>query len=154
MSGYARATKVPVDRSRFQIEHILTRYGAEQFAYATKKDGAMIGFRVEDRNIRISVPFPDKTSRVFTHSKSGYELAENQVESRIDQEVRRRWRALLLVIQAKLEAVDSGIAEFETEFLPYIVLPGGQTVAEKALPSVARAYNSGKDVPLLPSGGQ
>ncbi len=152
--SYARKTSVPVDRSRFQIEHILSRYGAEQFAYATSRQGAMIGFRVHDRNIKIMVPLPDATSKQFTHSKNGHELAESVVEKRVDQEVRRRWRALLLVIKAKLEAVESGIAEFEVEFLPYIVLPGGQTVAQQALPNVTRAYETKKNIPLLGPGPQ
>lgn len=147
--NYASKTSVPVERSRFQIEHILERYGAEQFAYASSRKGAMIAFRIEDRNIKITVPLPDMTRKEFTHSKNGYELTENQIEGRVSQETRRRWRALLLVIQAKLEAVESGIAQFEEEFMAYIVLPGGATVSETILPKVAKAYASGKDIPLL-----
>ena len=65
------------------------------------------------------------------------------------QEVRRRWRALALSIKAKLETVESGIAEFETEFMPYMVLPNGKTVAENILPEIERAYSTGKMPKLL-----
>jgi hypothetical protein len=34
------------------------------------------------------------------------------------------------VIKTKLEAVESGITEFEAEFYAHTVLPGGQTVYE------------------------
>lgn len=146
---YARKTGVPVDRSRFQIEHVLSRAGAEQFGYMVSRDGAAIGFRYQERNIRIAVPLPDPDSKAFSHNKSGHELQESMSRKRYEQEVRRRWRALLLVIKSKLEAVESGISEFEVEFLPYIVLPGGKTVAQMVLPKVKKAYETGQEVPLL-----
>lgn len=152
MRSFARGTQVPVDRSRFQIEHLLAQAGAERFAYATSATGAAIGFRINGRNIKIMVPMPDLDDRNLTHNKAGYVLTELQVKGRFEQEIRRRWRALLLVIKAKLEAVESGIAEFEVEFMPYIVLPGGATVAEKVLPNVAEAYASKKNIPMLGSG--
>jgi hypothetical protein len=34
----------------------------------------------------------------------------------MEAETRRRWRALALAIEAKLEVVDTGIASFEHEF--------------------------------------
>ena len=60
-----------------------------------------------------------------------------------------RWRALALVIKAKLEAVECGIAEFEAEFLAYTLLPDGSTVYEQAAPMVERAYLDGRMPPLL-----
>jgi hypothetical protein len=60
-----------------------------------------------------------------------------------------RWRALLLIVKAKLEAVDSGIVTFEQEFLPHIVMPGGHTVYEATAPAIERAYVSGQVTPLL-----
>ena len=42
-----------------------------------------------------------------------------------EQVCRQRWRALLLIIRAKLEAVASGITTLENEFLANIVLPDG-----------------------------
>jgi hypothetical protein len=57
---------------------------------------------------------------------------------------RARWRALLLVIKAKLESVESGIATFEEEFMAQIVLPDDQTVGQWVLPEVARIYETGR----------
>ena len=53
-----------------------------------------------------------------------------------EQEVRRRWRALLLVIKAKLEAVESGISTMDSEFLAFVVLPSGMTFGEWAAPQL------------------
>jgi hypothetical protein len=54
------------------------------------------------------------------------------------------------VIKAKLEAVESRIAEFESEFLANIVLPDGQTVGKFMQPQVEKAYKTGKMPLLLP----
>jgi len=60
-----------------------------------------------------------------------------------DAEVRRRWRALVLVVKGKLEAVESEIVTFEEEFLAHLVLPNGQTVGSEVRPMVAQAYETG-----------
>lgn len=52
-----------------------------------------------------------------------------------------------LIIKAKLVAIDSGITEFETEFLAHIVLPSGETVGGWVLPQVERAYEVGEIPP-------
>ena len=63
---------------------------------------------------------------------------------------RQTWRALALVVKAKLEAVDAGITVFEEEFLAHIVLPDGRTVGQFTLPQVESAYLTGKMPKLLP----
>jgi len=70
-----------------------------------------------------------------------------------DQACRQRWRALLLVIKAKLEAVTAGISTIETEFLANIVLPDNTTAGEWMLPQIDRAYRTGEMPPLLPAAG-
>lgn len=153
MSGrYASETGVPIDRSRSEIEHVLKRYKATQFMYATKPDKAMVGFTISGRHIRMILPMPTSSEKAMSLNRWGRKIPDGQVQKRIDQEARRRWRALALVIKAKLEAVASGIAVLEDEFLAYMVLPNGRTVGEWAAPQIAAAYDSGKMPPLLPSG--
>ena len=65
----------------------------------------------------------------------------------VEQEERTRWRALLLVIKAKLEAVESHIATFEDEFLAHTLLPNQQTVAQYIGPQVAQMYETGRMPP-------
>ena len=45
-----------------------------------------------------------------------------------EQGKRSRWRALYLVVKAKLEAVSSGIVSMEDEFLAQTVMNDGETV--------------------------
>jgi hypothetical protein len=62
---------------------------------------------------------------------------------------RQRWRALALVIKAKLEAVESGIATFDEEFMNWILLPNGQTVGDMIRPKIEQVYLTGELPPLL-----
>jgi len=72
-----------------------------------------------------------------------------QVKPALAAEERRRWLALLLVIKAKLEAVESGIITFEEEFLAHVVMPDGRTVLQHVQVPIERAYIEGHVRPLL-----
>ena len=114
MSRYAENTSVTADKSRAEIERTLQRYGADAFVYGwdTEMDAAMVQFRAADRVIRFLIPMPDRFDPEFTKTPTGRERAEAQAHSAWEQAGRQRWRALALVIKAKLEAVEAGITEF------------------------------------------
>lgn len=158
MPQYASTTSVSVEKSRAEIETILTRYGAGQFGYATDSDRglATIQFAANDRHIRFVLQLPKKNDRQFWYTPGGRKRLnpQRQVEA-WEQACRQRWRALALCIKAKLEAVECGIAEFEEEFMAHIVLPGGGTVGALMRPQIERAYLSGDTPPgiagLLPA---
>lgn len=149
---YAQTTDVSSDRSRTEIERTLTRYGATSFIYGWEAGRAAIAFVMAGRQIRFVLPLPDREAREFTHHSRGART-ESAAEAAYEQAVRQRWRALALMVKAKLEGVASGIVTFETEFLPHTVLPSGHTVAEDVLPAVAIAYETGRVAPLLIEGG-
>lgn len=148
MRRYAENTRVSSDRSRAEIEQILTRYGADQFMYGTKPDMALIAFRAQGRHVRFALPFPDRSR--FAKTSKGARHVEAHIDQARDQDIRQRWRALALAIKAKLEAVECGITQFEEEFYAHIVLPNNKTIYEETHESVALAYQSGKLPPLLP----
>lgn len=150
MGAYASGTDVSAERSRAEIEKTLARYGASEFAYATNAGRSMIGFAMADRKIRFVLPMPDPGLPEFTHSHGGKHKRHPEVAHKHwEQATRQRWRALSLAVKAKLEAVESGIATFEKEFMAYVVLPGGRTVAEEIEPVIAQMYQTGKNFPLL-----
>ena len=141
---YAADTSVSQDRSRSEIEAILKRYGATSFMYATEDTRAMIGFRIADRMVKFLLPMPDPKAREFTHTPArGTLRSPAEAEKAWEQAGRQRWRALALVIKAKLEAVAAGITTIEDEFLAHTVLPDGQTVGEFMQPQIAIAYERG-----------
>ena len=145
---YATTTTVSVERSRGEIETILTKYGATSFAYGTEPGRAMIAFAAAGRRIQFTLEIPDQGERRFTHridARSG--AARPRVPEAAykewEQACRSRWRGLALLIRATLEAVEIGIIPFDTAFLPYTVLPGGRTVADEVRATVDEAYATG-----------
>lgn len=138
---YAQTTRVPVTQSRAEIERLLERHKAMQYGtavdYGTRQ--ARVQFRLHDRIVRFVIALPDP-------KKLGN-------GSRLEQAERQRWRALLLVIKAKLESVENAIETFEQAFLANVVMPDDRTVAEILHPVIASAYKDGKMPPqLLPPG--
>jgi hypothetical protein len=125
-----------------EIERTLQRYGADAFAYFSEAGRAMIAFRLGGRQIKFILALPDKGLREFTHHTRGVRTADAAMAA-WEQACRQRWRALALVIKAKLEAVAAGITTVEDEFLAHTVLPDGRTVGEWAKPELDEAYRIG-----------
>jgi len=148
MGKYAANTNVSSELSRLEIEKTLLRYGADNFAYAMTAGKALIGFTMYEKQIKFVLPLPKKDE--FRLTPTGRERTENSQYEAWEQACRQRWRALNLVIKAKLEAVECGISVFEDEFMANIVLPGGQTVSDFMKPQIEKAYISGAIPKMLP----
>jgi hypothetical protein len=146
---YADNTSVPVEKSRMELERTLTRYGATAFGYMSEAQRAIVMFEANGRRIRFDVPLPDRADRRFTHHSRGARTPAAAQEA-WEQACRQKWRALNLVVKAKLEAVDAGISEFEEEFLAWIMLPNGQRMGDVARPAIAHAYDTGSMPALMP----
>ena len=151
MTRYAENTSVSADKSRSEIEATLRRYGADEFAYMTSRTHAMIGFVANDRQVRFRLEMPDPNDRTFTHTPERRNArSPQQAEAAWEQATRQRWRALALVIKAKLEAVEAGITEFKDEFLAHILLPNGRTVGENIRPQLNDVYAGTGMLELMP----
>lgn len=127
MGRYANKTSVPVSRSRDELERTLMRYGADNFGYFNQGDAIKIAFCHQGLNVLFTVPNGED-----------------------DQQTRQRWRALNLVVKAKLEAIDSGISTFEDEFLSNVVYRGGVTIGEHIRPQLPSVADGG-ELRLLPA---
>src|SRR5690242_9147945 len=119
--AYAANTSVPVERSRAEIERLLTRHKCSKFLAGVDHDAhrATVQFQAHNRIIKFDVVLPDPKDKKYQRDRNGWQRSPSGIEKLVDQETRTRWRALLLVIKAKLEAVESGIATFEDEFLAH-----------------------------------
>lgn len=131
MRKFAEGTEVPVARSKAEIEAMLNKYGATRFAYMGSATHAVIVFEIVEIRVRFDLPLPAPDER------------------NAEKETRRRWRALALVIKAKLEMVNSGIVSLEDEFLSHAVMPNGERMGEWAKPQLAIAYRNNAMPPLL-----
>lgn len=153
MSEYAKGTSVSADRSRTEIERTLMRFGADQFMYGWEEARAVIQFRARGKLIRFVLPLPDQDDPRFTRTPSlGKSRTHEASMKEWEKGTRQAWRALAMIVKAKLVAVEDGITEFESEFLAHIVLPDGSTVGGWILPQVEQAYETGKMPMALPAG--
>jgi hypothetical protein len=150
--SYATGTEVPVAKSRAEIETLLARYGATKFASGWEATRAVIVCETQGHAVRFILPLPDRDDRRFTRDArlAWKSRTKEHADRAYDAECRRLWRALCLVIKAKLESVASGIETFEQAFLANLVVPGtGKTFGEWAIPQIAKAYEDGGRMPTL-----
>lgn len=132
---FAEGTTVPVERSRQEIERIVKTHGASGFASSWDRDRYAIMFELKGRRVRFDIAAPDAKKYRDTR--------------RWEAEDRRRWRALLLILKAKLELVASGDTDFEAEFLANLVLRNGSTLGATFLPTLTEVLDTGAMPPLL-----
>lgn len=150
MPKYATETVVPVGRTRDEIERTLARYGAEGFMFGYDHSQGAIAFVIGGRHVRFQMPMPGREDKTFTHTPTGIARTEAQAQAAYDKAVRSRWRALLLIIKAKLEAIDAGIVTLEDEFLAQLVMPDNRTVGEAVRLQLEQALESGQTPALMP----
>lgn len=151
MSRFAQGSSVSVEKSRAEIERLIIRYGATSTAFMNGPGRAMILFEAKKRRIVFELPLPNLDDKRFARDGRGTVRGPAKRHEAWEQACRQAWRALALVIKAKLEAVDSGITTFEDEFLAHIIMPDGLTVAQHVRPRIASAYETGSMQPLLPA---
>jgi hypothetical protein len=150
MRKFAAGTEVSIEKSRAEIERMITRYGATSTAFMNAPGRALIMFEAKKRRVVFELPLPDPQERRFLRDGRGSLRTLEKQREAYEQGCRQRWRALALVIKAKLEAVESGITNFEDEFLAHIMMPDGETVAAKVKPVIESWYIGGSMQPLLP----
>jgi hypothetical protein len=150
---YAKTTEVPADRSKAEIERTLARYGATRFLYGwdDQQNVALVSFTVQGRDVRLIIPMPDANDPAYRVTENGRRrTSQSTVIAAYEQAVRQRWRAVALIIKAKLEAIEAGISTIEREFLADIMLPNGSTAGEWLQPQIAAIYESGQMPATLP----
>lgn len=151
--AYAEGTSVDSERSRAEIERTIRHYGATGFVYATNDETrtAIIGFMIYKRQVRFALPLPNVNDDRFRLTPTRGTLRTRPAQlAAYEQEVRRSWRSLALVIKAKLAAVEDGIVEFDREFLAHLVVPGGTTVWDEIRPNLQATLEGGDPSDLMP----
>ena len=152
MNRYAGKTNVSVDKSKGELEWLLKRFGASQFAYMTSPTKSQIGFIIQGRRIEMTLVLPNP--KEFERTETGRQR-RNQADvlKCHEQACRSSWRELVLMIKAKLVGIQAKIATIDNEFLAYTALPNGQTIGDVLKPQVSAMITGGK-VPQLLKGGE
>lgn len=147
MSKYAVNTNVSVEKSQAEVQKILRKYNADRFGIMEDRENAFLMFEYNNLRIQMTVPLPDKEE--FKKTETGRSRKANQIEEAFNQAVRQRWRALVLAIKAKLEAVEIGISTIEQEFMAFVMMPDGKQLSEHLLPQIKEIANTGELPKLL-----
>lgn len=144
--AYAEETKVPLEQSIAEIIGMLRKAGAQRLAQYEEPERFTVTFELADRLIRFRVPFVLEYAGPASHGNG------RPVDKRrwIDQRNRQKGRALMLVIKAKLESIESEVETLEEAFLANVVMSDGATLYERVREPIALEYRSGKSIPLLP----
>lgn len=153
MAKFAATTSVATETSKAEIERTVRKYGASGFTSGWQGTMAAVGFIIDGRQVRFRMELPDPADDEFCSYVRGYTKVARTPDAAHklwEQACRQKWRALALVIKAKLEAVDAGISVIQDEFLANIVLSDGRTVGETIHPQIALEYSTGKATNLLP----
>ena len=148
---YAQNTDVSSLRSRNHIERTLQRHGADGFWYVYEGNVVAVMFTIVERRVRFTLQMPDPAEFRYTNQTPPRERSQKAQVDVYEQAHCQKWRALLLVIKAKLEAVESGISTVEAEFLANIVLPVNNTAGDWIIPQIGEAYRTGEMPPMLPA---
>lgn len=104
-------TNVSVSNSQGQITRLLRKHSITAIRFTS-----FIAYDVLECT-RDNLAF-----RMEVHPKLKQQVTSRQIE----QAQRQAWRAMYWYMKAKLEAVEFGIHEFNTEFLPHMMLTDAQ----------------------------
>lgn len=139
---YANTTSVTPEKSQEEIKKALRRYGADKFGVMEERTKAHVMFEFSNLMVQITVSLPDRAE--FMKSETGKSRTESAINNQWDQAIRQRWRALLLTIRAKLEAVECGISTLEQEFMAFVMMPDGRPLGDILIPKLHEIAKSGK----------
>ena len=151
MGKYASNTIVSPEKSQAEIQNTLRKYGADRFGTMEEKSKAHVMFSYSGLSIQISITLPERSE--FEITETGRDRSKSSIESSYNQAIRQRWRALLLAIKAKLEAIECGISTIEEEFMAFIIMPDGMPLSSHILPKLQTMVKTGKMPKLLSYGG-
>ncbi|HEX7852293.1 MAG TPA: hypothetical protein VF503_01195 [Sphingobium sp.] len=146
--AFAEHTKIPLEQSIAEIIGMCRRAGASQIGQMEDEGEFVIMFRLDGRSMKFTVPLATSYAGPERHANN---RLVDQVQW-VEQRNRQKGRALMLVIKAKLESVESGVETFEQAFLANIVTGTGQTVHERISDQLKLEYDGGQVKPLLLGG--
>jgi len=141
---YAEGTAVSVESSRGEITGILAKHGVTRMGWATEPQQDALHFELAGHSYRLYIQRPtvDEVRGMWIADGRDWSRVYDR-DAKVAAEWKRRWRANVLLLKAKLEFADGLTSTVERELMPYMLLRDGRTL-EAAL--------ADGGVPLLEAG--
>lgn len=142
MARAFEGTTVPVERSREQIETMITKAGGARVSFiSTGATTDAVLFWMRGTWVTLPVKWePAACAPPLT--RSGVEW------SRRDR--MRAYRLVHAVVKVRLEAIRDGYETFQQAFLPYLLLPTGETVGEAYAARADHTWPKDSTPPIAP----
>lgn len=154
VTKHAEGTKVPIEQSQAELRKLLRAKGCDAIAFYEEGDArAVIAFERKGRRVRLTLKYPPLKDYRYYPGTYRSRPSENAIRVAWEAECRRLWRVLIVLVRGNFEAEDSGLVSFEQVWLAHMLLPGGETVADRVLPALDTAQETGQLPPLLPGAG-
>jgi hypothetical protein len=134
---YAEGTTVSVENSRGEISGILAKHGVLKMGWSSEPVGDSLMFELGGYAFRFFIAKP-----TLLEIRQMFPNAYDE-QKKLDGEWRRRWRANVLLLKAKLEFIDSGDTTLIRELLPYAVTQSGSTIEELITSGGMRLLSAG-----------
>lgn len=144
MTRYAEGTKVPVTKTRSEMQALLEQHGCSAFGWEKRPEGDSLFWTLKGVSFRIEIkwPTPEQVKRIVTERYRRPQFRDPAEDA--EAEYRRRWRANLMLLKTKLEFIADEDDGLFTELLPYAVLRSGKTIGESV---------TAGELPMLSAGG-
>lgn len=149
MRRFAEDTSVSTSKTRGEIDSLLRTWGCHGLRWTDDYRGGQVilEFTWEYENIeylaRFNVSMPrDAEVREEALDGRSNKFSENKYQKLLEARGRREHRVLLLWLKAALNAVDAGIVDAATLFLPFLVGNNGDTFAEIAVPKLPQLISN------------
>ena len=146
--NYARNTTVSIERSRQELEVILRRAGADKVMLGWDGDISFVAFVIDDIPVKQRIEMPPRSE--FNETETGRERKQNAALVAWEQACRQRMREHVVLLKAKLIAINMGLRTIKQEFMSDICLPGGNTIGQQFDSQIEKALQTGKLPALLP----
>lgn len=145
--AYGEKTEVSLDRSIGEIVALLRKAGADRIAQIEEPHRFTVQCFLRERMVRFQVRFPSDDEVGQMRGNRPASLAE--IAASRAQRIKQRGRALMLVVKAKLESVESEVETFEEAFLANVVMSDGATLYERVREPIALEYQTGTPTVLM-----
>jgi len=125
------STTIPAERSLTEIRRLLADVGAERFATLQDFEADTVGiqFYFEGQAIQLAIDIKAIEEKLATNTKIRREQRGSEAAERV------AYRLLLNWLANNFELVRWGVFDTMEAFLPYMVLPSGQTLRELLVPT-------------------
>lgn len=152
---YGRTTKVAIEKSRGEIDRLLREFDAKSIQWTDNLDENTSTLRYiwthegNDYLARFTINLDPIDEDDALDLRTG-EVSANKLGKLRANQGKQEHRLLLLWLKASLNAVDAGLVDAATIFLPWLEDKHGSTVADVILPKLS-LLTTGRATRLLPA---